>query len=719
LNTSIQYQRFYKEFFHFIILIVAISLAYANSIESSWHFDDNGNIIDNEKLHVNSLSWDELSQSIYSPLSEKKKIARPIPMLSFALNYYYNGLDPVGFHIVNIIIHIITALIVYLVLIHTLRIIEFTEKIRLVTTVSYFDIALLGAFLWALHPIQTQAVTYIVQRMTSMATMFYMAAFYLYLQFRQRRSHLAKIVFMVLAILSWILALGSKENVVLLPLAILGYEIAFFQFDWRKRRVLLKYLIGILVILMCVALWLKGESLYSYLADAYSRRTFTMGERLFLQPVILAKYLFLLFYPISDFLILEPHIVPPKELAEFFIVFVINIGIIVLFFASCYYLRRYPVISFSLFFYFINHIIESTFIPLELYFEHRNYLPSIFIYFAISYYSIKLITFYISKKKLFIKSLIILLISGFLMSEGMATVFRNDIWENEILLHEDTISKSPKSIRPYIAIAVTYMKDDKNFDLALDYLRKIEKFYNESPGEYQPNWVSLIYMNAGSIYKSRKEYDKAIGLFLKSVDINPYDLKVYVNLGTLFFEKSDYENAEISMENAVRLNLNNLVEPYIFYGRVLYEQEKYDLAIEIFRRGLELNPLRDEFRFNIIATYLKQENVTQAKIELSKIPYNDRDIIYLLYRAFLYPGEERDKLLKKIGTILVANNVDYCEWVNSYMKNKYFLIVYPDITLFEPQMRQYYLGAMAELTNEIDMKLSGARECKLDYPAGS
>lgn len=719
MNTSIKYQHFYKAFFHFIILIVAISLAYANSIESSWHFDDNGNIIDNKKLHVDSLSWDELSQSIYSPLNEKKKIARPIAMLSFALNYYYNGLDPVGYHVVNCIIHIITALIVYLVLIHTLRIIEFTEKSRLIFTFSYFDMALLGAFLWALHPIQTQAVTYIVQRMTSMATMFYMAAFYLYLQFRQRRTLTAKIVFMVLAILSWMMALGSKENVVLLPLALLGYEIAFFKFDWRKRKVLLKYLIGFLVILMCIALWLKGESLYNYFTDAYSRRTFTMGERLFLQPVILAKYLFLLLYPISDFLILEPHIVPPRGIAEFFIVFVINIGLIVLFFACCYYLRRYPVICFSLFFYFINHIVESTFIPLELYFEHRNYLPSIFIYFALSYYSIKLIEFYISNNKLFIKFFVILLICGYLVSEGMGTVFRNDIWKDEISLHEDTISKSPRSIRPYVAIAVTYMKDDKNFDLALDYLRKIEKYYQESPGEYQPNWVSLIYMNAGSIYRSRKEYDKAVGLFLKSVDINPYDLKVYVNLGTLFFEKSDYENAEISMENAVRLNLNNLAEPYIFYGRVLYEQEKYDQAIEIYRRGLELNPLRDEFRFNLIATYLKQEKVTQAKTELSKIPYNDTDIIYLLYRAFLHPGEEREKLLKKNGTILVANNVDYCEWVNSYLKNKYFLIVYPDITSFEPQMRQYYLGAMAELTNEIDMKLSGAGECKLEYPVGS
>lgn len=704
-------QHFYKLFFHSFLLVIVISAAYANSIHSSWHFDDSYNIVENPRLHINKLSWEELSQAVYSPLSEDDKITRPVALISFALNYYFNGLDTTGYHLVNILIHIITAFFSYLVFKQTLEILRNKRGVEdQFLNVPYLDIALLGAALWALHPIQTQAVTYIVQRMAAMATMFYMAAFYCYLRFRRQMTVVGKINFLILAVLCWLLALGSKENVVLLPLALVGYEIAFMGFPRQKRKVFVTYLVGVLVILIGVYLLLNGEALYNYLIDGYSRRTFTIWERLFLQPVILFRYLFLLLCPLSNFLVLEPHIVPPREFTEFLTALAANIGIVVFFVVTWRYFRRYPVLTFSLFFYFVNQAVESSILPLELYFEHRNYLPSIFIYFAIAYYSMRLILLYAREKKILLKNLIILLMGTVVVSEGIATNLRNDVWENEITLHEDTIQKSPRSIRPYIAIAVNYLQV-KKYEDALDYLRKIEKLYKESPREYQPNWAALIYMNAGTIYKGQKKYDKAISLLLKSIDIYPFDMKAYVNLGTLFFEKGEFEDAEISTENALRLNFNDLAEPYIFHGRVLYEQEKYDKAADVLHRGLKLHPSRDEFHFNLMAIHLAQGNISQAKAELAKIPYAEDDVIYILYRAKLYPGQEREKMLKKNASLLVANNVNYCEWKNHYLENKYFLIPYPDIIPFEDAIRESYLAEMAKLDDTIDAKARQVFEC--------
>lgn len=704
---------FYKLFFHIVLLITVISAAYATSLKSSWHFDDNGNIVENPRIHIRNLSWGELSKAVYSPLGENK-ITRPVALLSFALNYYYNGLDPVGYHVVNIVIHIITALFVYLVFFHTCRILGPSEK-DCKGSIEYLDIALLGAALWALHPIQTQAVTYIVQRMASMATMFYMAAFYCYLQFRLRDNAPCKIVFLLLSFVSWLLALGCKENALILPLALIAYELAFFRGDWPKKIVFVKYVIILLIIILLAGVLINGEFFYDYLAESYSRRIYTIYERLFLQPVVLIRYLFLLLYPVSDLLILEPHIVPPLGFLDFFKVVIANIAVSFLLFVSFFSFKKYPVICFALIFYFVNHAIESSFLPLEMYFEHRNYLPSIFIYFAIAYYALKFMSYYELLNKRFMRSIVALLVCVFLTSEGMATIFRNDIWENELTLHQDTLDKSPESIRPYIAIAVTYMKDADTLDKALEYLKDIEKIYMKSPDEYQQNWVSLIYMNAATIYKYKKEYDKAIGLLLKSSEIYRYDMKTYINLGALFFEKGDYESTETAMVNANLLNNANLAEPYIFHGRALYEQKKYDLAIEVYRKGLELHPERDEFSFNLVACYLKQGDITQAKAELAKIPFDEQDIIYILYRALLYPGIERERLLKKNGELLASKNVKYCDWINDLIANKYLLIVYPEISSFELQLRQNYIGAISDFSNEINAQINKTNMCVIEY----
>ena len=163
--------------FSILILSLAIFSIYSNSVDCSWHFDDKPNITDNPNLHLSALNWDNIKRTLFSDRKNPTTFYRPVACLSFAFNYYVGGLDVFGYHLVNILVHLLTTIFLFLFLYNTLNLPSLKGKYHS----KAFEIAMLATFLWALNPVQTQAVTYIVQRMASMAGMFYMMSMYFYL----------------------------------------------------------------------------------------------------------------------------------------------------------------------------------------------------------------------------------------------------------------------------------------------------------------------------------------------------------------------------------------------------------------------------------------------------------------------------------------------------------------------------------------------------------
>ena len=165
---------------------------------------------------------------------------------------------------------------VYLVFVRTLAL--YTKEEEGSSFISITDIALLGALLWALHPIQTQAVTYIVQRMTSLACLFYMTAMYCYLCFRTGEGWGKRLLSLTLGCLFYVAGVFTKENAALLPLALVAYEFAFFRVSRQQARGILYLLAGFLLISLLVFFSMFGDSL-SFFQEAYATRPFAMWER--------------------------------------------------------------------------------------------------------------------------------------------------------------------------------------------------------------------------------------------------------------------------------------------------------------------------------------------------------------------------------------------------------------------------------------------------------
>jgi len=701
-------EKFYSQFFHIFLLTILIVVCYSGTLNSSWQFDDLPNIVHNKNIQISSLSWAEVKQSFRSPNSGK--VYRPVSSFTFALNYLISGKNPISYHIFNIIVHIICSIFVYLIFI---QILELLRKNHGGDYSSYFalnDIALLGALFWSLHPIHTQAVTYLVQRMASMAAMFYIMAFYCYIRFRRNSNVRKKILFLFLAFFFWFTGIFSKENVVLLPLVLVICEISFFRVSPIEHK---KFFIFALFLFLTISIgafiFMRGN-FFAYIGYLYEGRPFTMWERLITQPIILCRYLGLLLYPIADHLSLESDIIASKGFFDPPITIFANLIVSTLIIVSIVFLRRFPLISFAVLFFFINHLVESSFIGLELYFEHRNYLPSMFLFIVIAHYFSLACIYYLNKKKKSMATIFIAMVTIILISEGNATYLRNDVWENEFTLLTEASEKNPNNIRPLISLGAKHVGKG-NFDMAMKYFKEAEELYNNNKERYQKEWAALLYYNAGILHMKRDDYNKSIQLLLRSLEFNDKSMATHAVLGYLYYKIGNYDNAGTAFINAIQLNPHKS-DLYNQFGRVLYASNKIDTAIQVFRKGIEVDTTR-ELQLNLVASYVKKDDIRYAKQIYYEIPFNEMDLAYLVYRACYFDFNNPD-LLDKIAMLLIAKRVDYCEWKNKVINNEFPGLIYPDnFLLIENNLRNVYNNKISLIQEEIGEKVVKPEDCNL------
>lgn len=700
----------YKHYFHFILLLLIVSICYANTLDGEWHLDDIPNIVENGNVHLHSLSWDELRRSFNGPIGGGM-LARPIAYFSFALNYYFSALDTTGYHIFNIAIHIITSFIIYLVCLEILR---FYQKKNTATDFLYFsrqDIALFAAVLWAIHPIQTQGVTYIVQRMASMAGMFYMLALYCYLKFRHSTATKNKPVYLILVIFFWILGILTKEQVVMFPFVLLLYELAFvMQAGQRKKNALIALGVSIVIVVLLTYL-LTGGKIFEAIVNPYEIRPFTLWQRLITEPIILFRYLFLIICPLENFLVVEPDFIASKSLLQPPLTFVANFGVIVLILICWRYIQKFPVLCFSLLFFFVNHLVESSILGLELYFEQRNYLPSIFLYFALSYYALKLCDYYARQAKSAMLWLLVFTLTVVLVSEGNATFLRNETWRTTVSLLSDTIDKAPLNIRARMSLGAAYIRQNM-LGKAQYHLSYAGKLYGENPGRYQKNWAALLYYNQGILALRKSEKKKAIYFLKKSIKLGPTATgwNSYFNLGVLYFNERDLVNAEFMLKKALHYG-KSLPDIYNVLGRILYAEDKLDESVNVFRDGLEKEPTV-ELKLNLVSALFKKGNVKGAKQELLSIPYNKEDSVYLLYRAILFSDEdELEKSLSKVAYNIYSSNIKYNDWLHRVQENNFAGIIYPDVSSLEGKLNQKYLNLLMQVKENINSKMRAGMNC--------
>lgn len=214
----------------FVVLTAAIGLVYGATIDAPFIFDDLISIEQNPSIvRLWPLRGDAEHPGPLRPPVENPMSARPLVNLSFALNYYVGELNPRGYHLVNMALHLASAILLWAVVRRTLLQTYFKDKFQLVAG----KLALLVALVWALHPLVTEAVVYITQRTELMVVLFYLATLYASLRYWVAESPAAKRSWWFAALLAALCGAASKEVMVAAPIVVFLYEGTFLRSSWR------------------------------------------------------------------------------------------------------------------------------------------------------------------------------------------------------------------------------------------------------------------------------------------------------------------------------------------------------------------------------------------------------------------------------------------------------------------------------------------------------
>lgn len=312
-------------------------------------------------------------------------------------------------------------------------------------------------------------------------------------------------------------------------------------------------------------------------------RPFTPMERLLTESRVIIGYLSQIFCPLLTRFSIEHSVAistslwdPITTLASIILIS----GLLVL---SLFQLRNMPILSFSILFFLLNHIIESTVIPLELVFEHRNHLPSAFIFFPIATAGIKGLRYYqqMRRKPMFLICFTVM--TFFLIVLGVTTYLRNQVWATEKTLWEDAMIKAPFSARPYGRLAWYYETKGQ---------------YNKAMGLYEaslskqwanPSSASITLSNMAGIYAAQQNYEKALVLYDRSIATDPTYTKALYDKAQILTTLGEWDQAKeimvslISMGKPIWNDLNLM-------GFILMKQGLTEDALEYFRNANKLSP---------------------------------------------------------------------------------------------------------------------------------
>jgi len=563
--------------FAFIALFAFLIVIYANSFQGAWQFDDQSNIVENKNIFLKTLDWSDIQKSFYG--IQGKKIDRPLAYFSFALNYYFHGLDVFGYHVVNFIIHYLSSIFLFLFIFNTLKLPTIRERYG----PASYSIALLAAVFWATSPMQVSAVTYIVQRMASMSGLFYIMAMYFYLKGRTDDRLGKQILFWGLCALFALSSIGTKENAVMLPVSIWLYDLLLIQGATRENIVKnLKIVAPVILVALAIGLWYVDIS--SILSgDAYKHRPFTLMERLLTQPRVIIFYITLLLYPLSSRLTLIHDIELSKSLLTPWSTLPAIAVIAILLVIAGYISRKRPLISFCIFFFLLNHAIEGSFIPLELIYEHRNYIPSMFFFVPIAIFMLWVIDYFSYKKV--VQLTIVAAFTFLLFAQGHTVLVRNALFVHPHLLWTDNVEKTPTLSRPYNNLGVAYWNRgvyDKAYEL-YSKAGSLDRHTNLSNRGVNLHNLGMYHLLVTG------EYDKALSFFQSAIEFYPGYWPAYQAVAECYIRKGDMAEAGNRLVEALS-SWPEIADLRHTLGFVLLKVGQYDHAMKEARRALSLNP---------------------------------------------------------------------------------------------------------------------------------
>jgi hypothetical protein len=509
------------------VLIALLGLiCYSNTFDASFHIDDYYNIVTNSKIR----GFDNFTADPFS--------MRSVGFLTFAVNYSLHGLDVTGYHIANLAVHVLNAYLVYSIVVLTLSL---SGGAGYVTNPRYA--ALLAGLLFVTHPVQTQAVTYIVQRFASLATLFFLVSLSSYIKSRISKGAAVRLSFYVLFLFSALLAVKSKETAVTLPLVILIYEFMFFRERIGKRAL---YLLPMLLSAALVPVFFLGTIVRDEVAVS--------GIGYFITQLrVVVTYIRLLVLPINqnfdyDYPIFNSFFEPPVVLSFLFLSGMVAFGGYLLY-RSRTANHGLRLASFGVFWFFITLMPESSIVPLrDMIFEHRVYLPSVGAFSGVA----AGIVMFIGRLEKRSQTVAVLAVAMVVVVFAGAAYSRNRVWKDEITLWRDVVQKSPEKARGYHNLGTAYRFDGQN-DKAIDYYRAaLDIDYYRAALEFDPGFAQT-HCFLGIAYRDKGMWDKAMGHYWAAIAIKPDYAEPHLYLGEAYEHKGFLEEAAEEYRAALEL----------------------------------------------------------------------------------------------------------------------------------------------------------------------
>jgi Flp pilus assembly protein TadD len=523
-------------------IALAAVLVYSNTLAVPFQFDDTAVIANNLSLRDWSFLWPPAGN-------------RWVGFLTFALNYQVGGTEVTGYHLANLVIHVVASLLVYWLVSLTLE----TPALADATRGPLLRHApLVAGLLFAVHPLQTQAVTYVVQRFASLATLLYLLSLVLFVKARlavaAQRPWARAVALYCGSLVVSLAAMKTKEISFTLPFVAAAYELTFFR---RPRRFL--WLVPLLATALSIPAGLaEGEmplrdalqnpGRLAAETDTISRWTYLLTE-----TRVVVRYLRLLVLPVGqnldyDFPLSHSIADPRVLLATAILAAVVAAASWVAWTSHRSGRAEGRLVAFGIGWIFVTLAVESSLVPIQdVIFEHRMYLPMAGAALAAATLLLwgapRLLPRLGSRAQ--VASVLVLTV----LPLGAAAYGRNAVWEDAVTLWSDVVSKSPEKPRPHLILGSALLERGR-VDEALRELGEAQRLDSGQPNAELP----LVHTRRGRAYLAQGEVDRAEAEFREAIRVDPGNGQARFLLGRVFAIRGRSEDAIREYRTAFRLD---------------------------------------------------------------------------------------------------------------------------------------------------------------------
>lgn len=539
------------------ICACSVAIVYWSGLGGEFFFDDQANIHHVEELKLDSLSLAALKEAWGAGVAGPG--GRPVAQITFALNYFFDGLSPYSYKVTNLVIHLAAGILIFLVA----RCLRLTPVFAGVATM-----------LWLLNPIQVTSVLYVVQRMTSLSALFLLAAFLFHMKGRECGGIRGGLSLLVAWCMFFPLSFLSKETGALFPLFVLAWELLFRRDAHGKLECFSKIVAvgagGCIVLGGVYAVLPMGQWLWA----GYDMRSFSLGERALTEGRVLWIYLGLILLPrLGAYGLFHDDIVLSSGVWEPWTTFPALLGLFGLIAVAWQARQRATLLSFGILWFLIGHALESSILPLEIAHEHRNYLPSFGVVLVLAWVLMELAQTAGWKRTLSVTLAVAMIAYSAVVTSLRAHQFGDELRRTqfEVLHHPESARAQYEAGRALVLHFEIGSRDVPAYFFARTHYERAGRLSLDS----KRPWLGLIQLNCKAKVPVENTWIVELADRLHNMPLGPGDRGVLLSVkemsiaGTICIERQDVDGlfaaaiSNVTITPGVRATFHSWLADYL------------------------------------------------------------------------------------------------------------------------------------------------------------